>query len=666
MKLRIAIAAFAAIYCAVGAGCAGHSTESETEVLGSQSEAVTAYGSYFYLQCNATDWTTDVTSRIQPTSDAKIFRISYDITQNWMLGPSGQDQCQVVNTVGLDTTSKGATWYGRQGGPGVVSVPAPMALAVTLASPKGSFGVRYASLGKYQATLNIAQNPPTITFTQLTQTPPANSMGAYYYLQCNATDWNTDNVSRMLPTAKPSVYSIQYNVTQNWMLGPSGEDQCQVVNTIALNSTASGATWLGRQGGWGVVPVPGAVNLSAATGDFAVRYPKLGAYQATLDVSHTPATLTFGSTSGALCPPGALDSDGDGLCDAAEAFYGTDPHNPDTDGDAINDGHEVLGTADLNLPSFGANARHRDIFVYMNYYVAPFAAAITQVTQAFAAAPVSNVDGVNGINIHFIDGGQIAGADQVQNIVGPLSGDWSQVDTIKTKYLPTRWANYAHYLLVGYQYDGGSSSGISRGIPAHDYLVTLGLWFPTYGTQLEQAGTIMHELGHNLGLQHGGYDGINYKANYLSIMSYRYQVVGLYKDGTDGVLDYSRLQLAALVEASMSEPSGMPPTGSTTTADTSHYGAKLCPGLVRGTLNGPFDFNNDGTFESGLEAVDLDCDGATTSTIEASWNDWPNLTYSGAAGGGGVIGPGASSTGRPLTVAAARTLQTVTPDKMDR
>ncbi len=37
------------------------------------------------------------------------------------------------------------------------------------------------------------------------------------------------------------------------------------------------------------------------------------------------------------------------------------------------------------------------------------------------------------------------------------------------------------------------------------------------------AGTIMHELGHTLGLRHGGTDDVNYKPNYLSVMNYAYQ-----------------------------------------------------------------------------------------------------------------------------------------------
>jgi hypothetical protein len=36
------------------------------------------------------------------------------------------------------------------------------------------------------------------------------------------------------------------------------------------------------------------------------------------------------------------DMDGDALLDVEEAASGTDPHNPDTDGDGFDDGHEVL------------------------------------------------------------------------------------------------------------------------------------------------------------------------------------------------------------------------------------------------------------------------------------------------------------------------------------
>lgn len=52
------------------------------------------------------------------------------------------------------------------------------------------------------------------------------------------------------------------------------------------------------------------------------------------------AALTPVQTQPAL-PPGGLDLDSDGLSDLEEQLYGTDPRNPDTDGDGYLDGNEV-------------------------------------------------------------------------------------------------------------------------------------------------------------------------------------------------------------------------------------------------------------------------------------------------------------------------------------
>ncbi len=52
---------------------------------------------------------------------------------------------------------------------------------------------------------------------------------------------------------------------------------------------------------------------------------------------------------------GSSDSDHDGLTDDEEAKLGTDPHNPDTDGDGLSDGDEVLkyGTNPLKADTDG-------------------------------------------------------------------------------------------------------------------------------------------------------------------------------------------------------------------------------------------------------------------------------------------------------------------------
>ncbi|MEO3814302.1 hypothetical protein ABGB17_35335 [Sphaerisporangium sp. B11E5] len=52
------------------------------------------------------------------------------------------------------------------------------------------------------------------------------------------------------------------------------------------------------------------------------------------------------------------------------------------------------------------------------------------------------------------------------------------------------------------------------------------------------AGTIMHELGHNLNLNHGGGDPINCKPNYVSVMNYDLQE-GIRRVGGGRILDYS-------------------------------------------------------------------------------------------------------------------------------
>jgi hypothetical protein len=71
-------------------------------------------------------------------------------------------------------------------------------------------------------------------------------------------------------------------------------------------------------------------------------------------------------------------------------------------------------------------------------------------------------------------------------------------------------------------------------MPGNDLIVALGEWDFTAG---EQEGTFMHELGHNLGLDHGGGDSMNYKPNYLSVMNYTFQMPNIVSDRP---LDYSR------------------------------------------------------------------------------------------------------------------------------
>lgn len=50
---------------------------------------------------------------------------------------------------------------------------------------------------------------------------------------------------------------------------------------------------------------------------------------------------------------------------------------------------------------------------------------------------------------------------------------------------------------------------------------------PVDGTFNNHTGTFLHELGHTMALRHGGVDDTNFKPNFLSIMSYSFQMRGL-------------------------------------------------------------------------------------------------------------------------------------------
>jgi len=283
------------------------------------------------------------------------------------------------------------------------------------------------------------------------------------------------------------------------------------------------------------------------------------------------------------------DTDGDRIPDAFEiggcdpavhdpCVFGTDPLNPDTDGDSIKDGDEVYGTAaGLNLPAMGVDPCRKDILVETDWVQAPAVDPdknkinlnqVARLQAAFNVAPVMNPNGVTGIKLH-IDYGQApygggnsvldpSGNDTVDVATSTLSGE---INVIKGANFAANRNGYFHYVVMcdKYSFTGvyQNSSGLAE-LPGDDFIVAMGQW--AIGDADGVGNTLMHELGHNLNLRHGGSNDVNYKANYNSLMNYNYQFCGVdwnFDGLPDGAADYSRGLYTSLNEASLDETKGL-------------------------------------------------------------------------------------------------------------
>jgi len=90
----------------------------------------------------------------------------------------------------------------------------------------------------------------------------------------------------------------------------------------------------------------------------------------------------------------------------------------------------------------------------------------------------------------------------------------------------------------------------------NDFFIAMGTMDTPGGTTQEKTGTFMHELGHTLGLMHGGVDHLNQKPNYHSIMNYTW-VNAHPSYAASWFLDYSRKAFDPLDETAIDEAVGM-------------------------------------------------------------------------------------------------------------
>lgn len=379
--------------------------------------------------------------------------------------------------------------------------------------------------------------------------------------------------------------------------------------------------------------LPG-TDFSVKTGGFLYRITAVDNF----GVSSTSAEFVV------FLPETDSDSDGltnleeylgkDGIPPGQPADSGdqTDPTERDSDGDSLWDGWEVKGIDDgefsFDLAAAGADPLHKDLFVEIDYLEGggesfrPAAATLDRVVDAFAAAPVSNPDGEDGIRLHYVIDDAIPRTPG-REFLSTIDGEYKD---LKDEFFPDdarrsifRWA------LFGNKHSGGKPtvSGRAEGIPSGGFLVTLGGWSDSQAV----AGTFMHELGHTIGLRHGGTDNRNYKPNYVSIMNYFFQFEGLIRDETAGVLDFSRRDLPDLAEDSLDEETGI--------GDAEHRTRIRRPDGVRlwiETEPPGVDWDRDGGVESGILAQDLDGDRNSTDTFDGH-DDWDSIVFIGGSVG---------------------------------
>ncbi len=252
-----------------------------------------------------------------------------------------------------------------------------------------------------------------------------------------------------------------------------------------------------------------------------------------------------------VCNAADCDQDKDSLTDAEEIALGTNPCSPDTDADGLPDGLEVKGFTHsapygfVDYPKvYGTNPKVKDVLVEVDYqkftdargaqHSARLSAAVVKHLESYYAGLHIPYPGGSKGPIHLVlvhdDAHPLGDGDGKLDPPGTDShhdcylGAGSDGDHSSSDF-PDQTFRKASLCIGaeggrGHSHIGGRTLKLSG--PETNNLIDGEADDETERAQHVWYSVFMHEMGHSLGLHHGGNVEMNYKPNYPSVMNYRY------------------------------------------------------------------------------------------------------------------------------------------------